>query len=360
MKYQVYKYKDKFELESGECISGLEIAFTTHGEMNENKSNVIWICHAFTANSNPAEWWPDMVGPGKIFDPGKYFIVCANILGSCYGTTGPLSINPETGKPWYRSFPFISVRDMVKCHQLVMSCLEIEKIHTITGGSVGGHQAIEWSIMEPTRFERVILIATNAKFSAWGIAFSASQRMAIEADASYFEDTPDGGDNGLKAARSIALLSYRNAIAYNYTQKEESDEIYDNFKAESYQRYQGSKLVKRFSAYSYMVLSKSLDSHNVARGRQSIEKALIQIKAKTIIIGISSDILFPADEQETLHKLIPDSKLHMIQSNFGHDGFLIEYQKISEIIDAFYLSESAERKVPSEVKHEVKSNTDLF
>jgi len=338
MKYQVYKHKEKFELESGECISGLEIAFTTHGEMNENKSNVIWICHAFTANSNPSEWWSDMVGPGKIFDPDKYFIVCANILGSCYGTTGPLSINPETGNPWYRNFPFITVRDMVKCHQLIAQFLEIEKIHTITGGSVGGHQAIEWAIMEPLRFEHLILIATNAKFSPWGVAFSTSQRLAIESDASYFEDIPEGGANGMKAARSIALLSYRNATAYNYTQKEDSNEVFNNFKSDSYQNYQGEKLVKRFNAYSYMVLSKSLDSHNVARGRDSLENALSQIEAKTIIIGINSDILFPVDEQEVLFRFIRGSKLKMIESDYGHDGFLIEFQKITEAIEDFYTS----------------------
>jgi homoserine O-acetyltransferase/O-succinyltransferase len=334
----IYKHNDDFKLESGEIFPGIEIAYTTIGKINREKTNVIWICHAFTANSNPLEWWPDMVGPGKVFDTAKYFIVCANVLGSCYGTTGPLSINPKTGKPWFRSFPEITVRDMVRAHQLVAAHLGLKKVHTITGGSVGGHQALEWSVMETSRFEHLILIATNARFSPWGIAFSASQRMAIEADQTYFDDKPDGGLNGLKAARSIALLSYRNAKAYNLTQKENDDQVYTDFKAESYQRYQGEKLARRFNAYSYIILSKALDGHNVARGRKALHHALSSIKAKTLVVGIDSDILFPSDEQKELSLHIPGSRLEIIASDFGHDGFLVEHQKITNIIQNFYHS----------------------
>jgi len=336
MSYQVYKYQQKFELESGEFLPGIEIAYTTHGQLNADKSNVIWICHAFTANSDPAEWWPEMVGESRAFDPAKHFIICANILGSCYGSTGPLSINPDTGKAWYRDFPFITVRDIVKAHQILANALGINKIHTITGGSVGGHQAIEWAIMENNRFEHVVLIATNARFSPWGIAFSASQRMAIESDPTYFEDRPEGGANGLKTARSIALISYRNAKAYNRTQQEESDEVQKDFKADSYQRYQGEKLEKRFNAYSYYTLSQVLDGHNVARGRKSLENALAQIKVPTLIVAIDSDIMFTLDEQHEMHKYIPNSTLRIIESDFGHDGFLIEYEKLTEHVVDFY------------------------
>ncbi len=340
MAYQVYKHKKTFELESGENLPELEIAFTTIGKLNIDNSNVIWICHAFTANSDPSEWWPEMVGVGKVFDPQKYFIICANILGSCYGTTGPLSINPETGKSWYRDFPFVTVRDIVGVHQVLANYLNIKQIHTITGGSVGGHQAIEWSIMEPNRFDHLILIASNARFSPWGIAFSASQRMAIEADPSYFEDKPDGGSKGLKSARSIALISYRNATAYNRTQKEDDINKTNNFKADSYQRYQGEKLEKRFNAYSYYTLSQVLDSHNVARGRKDLQNALSLIKAPTLILGIDSDLLFIQAEQEEMHRLIPNSELIMIESDFGHDGFLIEFEKLTGYINQFYLKHS--------------------
>ncbi|MCF6241144.1 MAG: homoserine O-acetyltransferase [Bacteroidales bacterium] len=335
MPYNIYKYEKRFDLESGEYLPELEIAYTTYGKLNEDKSNVVWICHAFTANSDPAEWWHGMLGKGLTFDPDKYFIICANIIGSHYGTTGPLSVNPETGKAYYRDFPFITVRDLVKAHQLLGVHLNINKIHILTGGSVGGHQAIEWAIMQPELIENLFLIATNARFSPWGIAFSSSQRMAIEADPTFYEDHPDGGLKGLEAARSIALISYRNAIAYNKTQAEKNDEVNKSFKADSYQRYQGKKLSNRFNAYSYYTLSKVLDGHNVGRDRGGIQKALSKITANTLIIGIDSDILFLPEEQKEMEKYIKNAQLHMIKSDYGHDGFLLEFEQISTIIKNF-------------------------
>lgn len=331
----IYEYKQQFQLVSGQSLPEIEIAYTTYGKLNKDKSNVVWICHAFTANSDPAEWWPGMVGKGLTFNPDEHFIICANILGSAYGTTGPLSVNPETGKPYYRGFPSINVRDIVKAHQILADYLEIDKIHILTGGSVGGHQAVEWAIMQPKRVENLMLIATNARFSPWGIAFSTSQRMAIEADSSFYEDKPDGGAKGLEAARSIALISYRNPLAYNKTQAETDNDKSDGFKAESYQRYQGEKLSKRFNAYSYYVLSKVLDGHNVGRDREGLASALAKIEAKTLIIGIKSDLLFLPEEQSDMEKHIDGAKLQMIDSDYGHDGFLLEYEQISSIIKEF-------------------------
>ncbi len=219
-----------------------------------DKSNVVGFATPY-GKFRPCRMVPCMVGKGLSFDPEKHFIVCANILGSHYGTTGPLSINQETGKAYYRDFPFITVRDLVNVHRLLANYLEIDTIHILTGGSVGGHQAIEWAIMQPERIENIFLIATNARFSPWGIAFSTSQRMAIESDPTFYQDRPDGGLKGLEAARSIALISYRNAIAYNKTQAEKNDNTDKDFRADSYQRYQGTKLSKRFNAYSYYTLS---------------------------------------------------------------------------------------------------------
>ena len=330
----IYKHNQEFQLESGVSLPKIEIAYTTYGKLNDEKSNVVWICHAFTANSDSAEWWPGMVGKGLTFDPDKHFIICANILGSAYGTTGPLSINPETGKPYYRKFPFITVRDIVNVHQILADYLNIRSIYILTGGSVGGHQAIEWAVKQPERIKNLILIATNARFSPWGIAFSASQRMAIEADPTYFEDRPDGGAKGLEVARSIALISYRSSVAYNRSQAESND-INDDFKAESYQKYQGKKLRKRFNAYSYYILSKVLDGHNVGKDRGGLKNALAQVKANTLIIGINSDILFLPEEQDELKQYIPGSELNIIDSDYGHDGFLLEYNKISGIVNKF-------------------------
>lgn len=331
----IYKHKHKFQLSSGENLPEIEIAYTTYGKLNKDKSNVVWICHAFTANSDPAEWWPGMVGKGQTFNPDEHFIICANILGSAYGTTGPLSTNPKTGKPYYRSFPTINVRDIVKAHHLLADYLKIDKIHILTGGSVGGHQAVEWAIMQPQRVEHLMLIATNTRFSPWGIAFSASQRMAIEADPSFYEDKPEGGAKGLETARSIALISYRNPLAYNKTQAETNPDKSENFKAESYQRYQGEKLSKRFNAYSYYVLSKVLDGHNAGRERGGLASALAKIEAKTLIIGINSDLLFLPEEQFELEKHINKAKLQMIDSDYGHDGFLLEYEQMKKIIADF-------------------------
>lgn len=333
-----FRYNNEFQLENGSKLPEIQIAYHTYGQLNTKKSNVIWICHAFTANSDALDWWEGLVGKNKLFDIEKYFIVCANILGSCYGSTGPLSINPLTGKSYFRDFPQISTRDMVNAHELLRNELQITKIHTVIGGSVGGHQSIEWAIMKPEVIENLILVATNAKFSPWGIAISESQRLAIEADATYFEDKPDGGQKGLKAARSIALLSYRNSKAYNLTQAENDDTKTNNYRASSYQQYQGEKLVNRFDAYSYFTISKALDSHNVGRNRGGIENALSKITARTLIIGIDSDILFLPEEQELMNRFIKSSELHMIESDFGHDGFLIEYEKIQTIISNFYTS----------------------
>jgi homoserine O-acetyltransferase len=212
--------KTPFPLDLGGVLPELTIGYHTHGQLNESKNNVIWICHALTANSDPMEWWPGLVGPGKLFDPEKHFIVCANMLGSCYGTTGPLSINPATGSPWYLDFPKITIRDMVAAHEILRQHLGIDKIHTAIGGSIGGHQAMEWAISRPALFENLVLLATNAVITPWAIAFNHSQRLAIEADPTFHQGIPDGGSSGLRAARSIALLSYRNRQTYNRTQQE--------------------------------------------------------------------------------------------------------------------------------------------
>ncbi len=335
MSYKVYRHNEQFELELGQILPEIEIAYHTFGVLNEEKSNVVWICHAYTANSDPQEWWPGMVGPGKFFNPEKHFIICSNILGSCYGTTGPLSVNPETGKPWFRSFPKITTRDMTNAHILLANHLGLEKIHILAGASVGGHQAMEWAIMEPKRINHLKLLVTNACFSPWAIAFNASQRMAIEADNTFCEDRVDGGLKGLAAARSIALLSYRNATAYNKTQAEKDVNKSSDFRADSYQRYQGQKLTRRFNAYSYYTLSKALDNHHVARGRNSFREALSRIKAKTLIIGITTDILIPVEEQQLLDKYIPESRLEIIHSDFGHDGFLLENETLTRIFSEF-------------------------
>ena len=325
-----FRYNKPFGLENGATLSELEIAYHTYGTMNAAKDNVVWICHALTANSEAADWWEGLVGQGRVFDPEKYFIVCANILGSCYGTTGPLTINPATGQPYYSEFPAITIRDMVQAHILLRQHLQIESIYVLAGGSMGGYQALEWCAMEGTRIERLFLLATSAAESAWGVAIHTAQRLAIEADSSWQDRTGNAGKAGLKAARAIGMLTYRNYEIMVARQTDPDTEKTDNYSAESYIRYQGEKLMNRFNAYAYWLLTKAMDSHNLSRGRNAnLEQVLQTIKQQTLIIGISSDILCPVQEQVFISRHIPDATYVQIDSSYGHDGFLIESERIS-------------------------------
>ncbi|MXV15563.1 homoserine O-acetyltransferase family protein [Hufsiella ginkgonis] len=341
----VYKHNRPFELENGKIIQDLEIAYHTYGKVNEKKDNIVWVCHALTANADVFDWWKGLFGDNALFNPAEHFIICANIIGSPYGTTHPLSINEATGQPYYLSFPQFTIRDLAAAHQLLADHLDFDTISILIGGSLGGQQAMEWSIAEPGRILKLILLATNAQHSPWGIAFNESQRLAITSDRTFFAKKPDGGSKGLKTARSIALLSYRTYETYAISQQEISLDKSDQFKASSYQNYQGEKLVKRFDAFSYWYLSKAMDSHNVGRKRESVENALHRIKAKTLVIAINSDLLFPPDEQKYLAKHIKGADYTEINSFYGHDGFLVETGVIAKAIGIFLKQVDSDKDV---------------
>lgn len=329
----IFHYPHSFSLENRDTLECIDIAYCTYGTMNADHSNVVWICHALTASADVAGWWNGFVGNNCIINPEEHFIVCANILGSCYGTTGPLSINVKTAEPYYASFPEITIRDMVKAHILLREHLGIDKIHLLIGGSMGGYQAMEWVLAEPARIERLFLLATSAKESAWGVAIHTAQRLAIEADASFGKNDDNAGLKGLKAARAIGILTYRSYELMEQQQHHTDIHAIKKFKAESYIHYQGEKLVQRFNAYSYYLLTRAMDSHNIARGRWgSLETALQQIKQPTLIIGITKDMLCPVAEQHFLHQHIPNSTYVEIDSNYGHDGFLTEVQQIGSAL----------------------------
>jgi homoserine O-acetyltransferase len=338
-------YNNLFTTEAGGTLPSLEIAYHTYGNLNSEADNVIWVCHALTASSDVEAWWPGMVGKGLLFDPGKYFIVCANVLGSCYGTTGPASVNPRTGKPWLRDFPLITVRDLVNVHEILRKYLGIRKIHTVIGASIGGYQALEYSIMYPELIGKLVLLASGSKQTPWALAFSESMRLAMEADQTFTANDPEGGKKGLKAARSIALISYRTVDAYNQTQKEEDDEKLSSFRAASYQAYQGEKLVKRFNPYSYWCLTCLSDTHNIGRGRNGVIEALKSIRAKVLCVGIKSDLLFPTEEQKTIAENANNALYAEIDSSYGHDGFLIETEKVTNVVLEFWKNNNHERKI---------------
>ena len=327
---EYFQYQQSFELENGQVLPQLTIAYHTYGHLNKTHDNVIWICHALTANSDAAEWWPGMIGAGLAFDTNTHFIVCANIIGSCYGSTGPLSINPQTGKPYFQGFPMVTMRDVVKAHILLRQHLGIEKIALMVGGSIGGYQALEWALLEKERVQQLFLLATSPAESAWGIAVHSTQRLAIEADTTWLEPAPHAGSKGLKAARAIGMLTYRNYELLVQKQSDTDVEKIDDFKASSYINYQGEKLVKRFNAYSYWMLTKAMDSHNIARSRAKDLPSVLQIvNQKTLIIGISSDILCPVQEQKFMAAHMPNARFVEINSSYGHDGFLVETEMIT-------------------------------
>jgi homoserine O-acetyltransferase/O-succinyltransferase len=333
--YKIFSSNVPFTLESGIVLPRYHLAYTTHGNLSSGGENVVWIFHALTANSDPGEWWSGLVGKGKIFDPSKYFIVCVNMPGSCYGSTGPLDIDPMSQDRYLHDFPFFTSRDMIRAYQPLREFLGIKKIHIGIGGSMGGQQLLEWAVEEPELFEYVFPLATNAQHSPWAIAFNASQRLCIEADATWKQKDILAGIEGMKVARSVALISYRHYETYLHSQQNEDDLQIENFKSETYQRYQGEKLAKRFNAFSYYKLSQSMDSHNVGRGRGGVQTALRRITAKTLAIGIETDILFPVVEQKFLAANIPGAAYKGIHSNFGHDGFLLEFEAIGGLINEF-------------------------
>lgn len=343
--YQELKITQPFSLECGETLPELQIAYHTYGNINDQGDNVIWICHALTANSDALDWWNGLVGKGKIFDPAQYFIICANMLGSCYGATHPQSIDPRTGQPYGKNFPIITTRDMARAHQLLQRYLGIENIYMLIGGSMGGQQALEWAIIDHSLIQNLCVLATNAQHSPWGIAFNESQRMALHSDPTLYTNQANAGQAGLEAARAIAMVSYRSYETYQQSQSETTDSKLGDFRASSYQRYQGKKLWERFEPLAYLSLSKSMDNHHVGRNRGGIAAALQQITARTLVIGIQSDFLFPIQEQELLATHIPDAFLAIIDSIYGHDGFLVEAKIITEKLKQFLTGTMRSRKM---------------
>ena len=323
-----------FIFENGARLESIDIAYHTSMPSYDGSRGVVWICHALTANSDCEDWWPEMVGSGKLIDTDKYFVACVNMLGSAYGSSGPASINPETGKPYLLSFPEVTVRDMINASILVRKHLGVGKVDLLIGSSIGGFQSIEWAVMEPDVFKRALFIATEPRVTPWLTASIETQRMALRADPSFLACADiHGGEEGLKCARAQAMISYRCFQGYGLTQAEESDDTLFADRAASYQRYQGAKIIRRgFDAYSYNSVSTSVISNNVGRGRGGVAKALSGIKAATTVVSIDTDGLFPPHHIEKWAAMIPGAEYLEITSNFGHDGFLLETVQLSEII----------------------------
>lgn len=334
MKYNILTSREPFLFEAGGKLDGVEIVYHTSQRAYKKGEKVVWICHALTGNSDPEDWWSQMVGRGKLIDPEEVFVVCVNMFCSPYGSSCPVSVNPETSSPFYFDFPKTTIRDMVRGCIMVRKSLGIEKIDLLLGPSIGGFLALEWAVCEPNVIDKAAFIATSSRVTPYMTAFNESQRMALEADSSFRKaQAPSGGKKGLECARSIALISYRTFKGYNLTQEEKDIDTLFSLRASSYQQHQGVKLSSRFDAYCYWYLTYALDSHNVGRGRGGVDAALLKIRcSKALVVGIDSDVLFPPEECRKIASAIPCGEYRELSSVFGHDGFLIENDSLVEIL----------------------------
>ena len=352
---------DSMVLESNARLGPITIAYETLGTLNEDKSNVILVLHALSGDSHVAGyyseedrkpgWWEIMVGPGKGIDTDKYFVICPNIIGSCMGSTGPSSINPETGKPYGFDFPVVTIGDMVKAQKALLDHLGIEKILTVVGGSIGGMQVLEWAVRYPGIVFSAIPLATTTRHSALAIAFNEVARQAIMADPNwnmgkyYDSDKPN---LGLALARMVGHVTYlsdeamRNKFGRRLQNKGDFSFNFDaDFQVESYLRYQGQKFVDRFDANSFLYITKAADYFDLRRqhGGGSEVEAFAKTEAKFLVISFTSDWLYPTYQSRAMVKSMKKNNLDVsfceIEAEWGHDAFLLPNERLSTLIKGF-------------------------
>lgn len=325
------------ELELGGHLPGVTVGYRTWGTLDADGGNAVVVCHALTGSADADLWWTRLFGPGRALDPSRDFIVCSNILGSCYGTTGPASLDPATGAPWQGAFPAITVRDMVRVQRDLAERLGIRRVKLVLGGSLGGMQTLEWGLMYPELVEAMAFIASTARHSAWAIGLGEAQRQAVAADprwrgGRYPDDDPPAA--GLAAARAMAMLSYRSFPSYEerFGRRTQAADV---FAVESYLRYQGRQLVDRFDPASYVALTRAMDTHDVSRGRGDFEEVLRGVRQPTLVVSIDSDVLYWPAEQREVARLVPGARLAVMDSPHGHDAFLIDVDRLNDVVADF-------------------------
>lgn len=334
-----HTFDQPFITEYGDTIPEPTVAYQSWGQLNKSRNNVVLVCHALTGNTAANEWFDGLFGRGKTLDPTQHFIICPNVLGSCYGTTGPASINPETGQAYRADFPKVTIRDMVRLQQQLVDQLGIRSIELVIGGSMGGMQALEWCIMDD-RPQSAVLMGMGKAHSPWAIGISHTQRQAIYNDPNWKGGYYSKGQppkKGLALARMIAMINYRTPADYRDKFGRSRQPENDRFQVESYLDYQGQKLVDRFDAVSYVRLTQAMDSHDVARNRAGYKQVLQHVNVPVLVIGIHSDGLYPVAEQHELAGLLPNARYRELQSKHGHDAFLIEFDQLNKIIAPFLI-----------------------
>ena len=363
-KFAQFPHDRPFALDGGMVLTDVSIAYETWGTLNENATNAILICHAWTGDSHvsgSAEdghptpgWWEGVVGPGKAIDTNKWFVVCSNVIGGCQGSTGPATAHPEDGQLYGPRFPVITVRDMVRAQVRLTDMLGIRAWHSVVGGSMGGMQVLEWAVTFPDRVKTIIPIATCAQATAQQIAWGAIGRRAIRLDPKwrngeyYDAASGEGPWEGLAIARMISQVTFRsdNVFTERFGRAlvdMDADYnglgLWDRFEVEGYLDHHGDRLIRRFDTNSYLIIGKAMDLHDIARGRGSLDTAMSRIKAPTLVMGISSDILYPTYQQKQIHSILSekgvDSTYVEIDSPHGHDAFLINFDQVGAPIEAF-------------------------
>ena len=349
-----------FALEGGATLHGVTLAYETWGELAPDASNAVLLCHAWTGDSHAAGaadaghaapgWWEGAVGPGMAVDTDRFFVVCVNVLGGCQGSTGPASPHPDDGAPYGSRFPVITIRDMVRAQARLADHLGINRWHAVVGGSMGGMQVLEWAIIYPSRVGSIVPIATCTQASAQQIAWGAIGRRAIRLDprwrgGDYYEAEPgDGPWEGLGIARMIAQVTFRSDNVFTEkfgrefadgNAEKSGIDMWDRFEVERYLDHHGDKLVRRFDTNSYLIIGKAMELHDVGRGRNGLAAALGRAVMPALVMGITSDILYPEYQQRLIADLLPRSNYSPIDSPHGHDAFLINLDQVGRPLKKF-------------------------
>ncbi|MEO7649534.1 MAG: homoserine O-acetyltransferase [Bryobacteraceae bacterium] len=356
---------DSISLDSGAALSPVEVAYETYGSLNEARSNAILVMHAFSGDAHAAGighdgkpgWWDNMIGPGKGFDTNKYFVICSNVLGGCRGTTGPGSVNPATGCPYAMSFPVITIGDMVRLQKKLIEHLGIRRLLAVTGGSMGGMQALEWAVSYPESVVAAIPIATTARHSAQQIAFNEVGRQAIIADpdwneGNYYQGKPPA--RGLAVARMVGHITYMSddSMREKFGRRLRSKDKFGfdfsvDFEVESYLRYRGSEFVNRFDANSYLYITKAMDYFDLTNVHGSLTGAIEQVKSRFLVISFSSDWLYPSYQSLEIVKALRRRNLDVayceLASNYGHDAFLVDIAEQTDLVRGFLASTLKEK-----------------
>ena len=322
------------EFENGAVLNEVPVGYERWGSLNEAGDNVIVVGHSLTSTPNAQSWWSGCIGPGKALDTDKFFVVCANVIGSPYGTLSPISINPATGKSYGDTLPQASVRDTVRLHKILFDSLGVRKIAFVIGGSMGGMQALEWAYYGTDYVQGIVPIAVGGRHSSWCIAWSEAQRQAIYADPNWKDGSYEPHEppqNGLAAARMMAMVSYRSLGSFE-SRFGRGQTRTGAFRVETWMQHHGDKLINRFDPACYVYLTRLMDTHDVARGRGEYETALSEITQPALSVGIRSDILYLLEEQEELFRYIPHAELAVMEGPHGHDTFLIDQDELNEIV----------------------------